>query len=395
MPDADGTAGSPRPARMSHQARQRELGLADKAMAPGTYLRFPKMGDGIYERFEKSKLGANAHYVRFEKGGLQKLELKKIPANQWNVLSAEQVKEAIDGQLVAASRKKGNDAEIGRLLSQGANKDAVDRQGCPAVWHAADRGHCGNVRQLVMKGADVGARTRAGQTPLMCACYNGHNEVVDFLLQSGAEVNAEKQGGNTALMAAAAQGHATCVEMLLRHGANANAATADGWTALIASANCREPTGFYCARHLLAAGADPLAACTEDEQQMTPLAYAEEAGRTEMVDLLRTAEASQSSASGGEQSAPAPEAQPTPSPEVKAESTLAPELSLDAWLANLQLESYAEPMKAEGYESLSFLKVAESEDIDEMIADIKMKKPHARMFKKGLAELLGGGPEEA
>ena len=43
----------------------------------------------------------------------------------------------------------------------------------------------------------------------------------------------------------------------------------------------------------------------------------------------------------------------------------------------------------------SFLKVAESEDIDEMIADIKMKKPHARMFKKGLAELLGGGPEEA
>ena len=130
---------------------------------------------------------------------------------------------------------------------------------------------------------------------------------------------------------------------------------------------------------------------------MTPLAYADEAGRTELVCILRAAEASQSSASGGEQSAPAPEAQPEPSPapEVKAEPTLAPELSLDAWLANLQLESYAEPMKAEGYESLSFLKVAESEDIDEMIADIKMKKPHARTFKKGLAELLGGGPEEA
>ena len=197
----------------------------------------------------RASSGANAHYVRFEKGGLQKLELKKIPANQWNVLSEEQVKDAIDGQLVAASRKKGNDAAIGRLLSQGANKDAVDRQGCPAVWHAADRGHCGNLRQLVMNGADVEARTRAGQTPLMCACFNGHNEVVEFLLQSGAEVNAEKQGGNTALMAAAAQGHATCVEMLLRHGANANAATADGWTALIASANCREPTEFYCARH--------------------------------------------------------------------------------------------------------------------------------------------------
>ena len=226
---------------MSEQ-QQRELGLADKAMAPGTYLRFPKMGDGVYERFEKQKMGANVHYIRFEKGGLQKLDLKKIPANAWNVLSEKQVKEAIDDQLVAASRKKGNDAEIGRLLSRGANKDAVDKQGCPAVWHAADRGHCGNVRQLVLNGADVHARTRAGQTPLMCACYNGHNEVVDLLLQSGAAVNA---------------------------------------------------------------------------------------------------------------------------------------------------------VKAEGYESLSFLKVAESEDIDEMIADIKMKKPHARMFQKGLAELLGPGPEEA
>eukprot|EP01050_Picozoa_sp_SAG11_P011554 SAG11_NODE_1232_length_5452_cov_73.066131_3_plen_462_part_00 len=62
---------------------------------------------------------------------------------------------------------------------------------------------------------------------------------------------------------------------------------------------------------------------------------------------------------------------------------------LEAWLTAIKLQAYTAKMAAEGYDEIKFLLDAEPDDIDELIADIGMKKPHARSFRKELAILAG------
>ena len=66
----------------------RMTGLADEAMPAGTRVRLATHGDGVYERFERSRIGANDHFIRFA-SGLQKVELKKLKPTEWSVLPAE------------------------------------------------------------------------------------------------------------------------------------------------------------------------------------------------------------------------------------------------------------------------------------------------------------------
>ena len=64
------------------------------------------------------------------------------------------------------------------------------------------------------------------------------------------------------------------------------------------------------------------------------------------------------------------------------------EPTLDSWLASLDLAQFTAAVKQEGYTTLRFLKVAQPEDIDEMMTDVQMKKPHKRMFKAAWQDLL-------
>jgi hypothetical protein len=43
----------------------------------------------VYERFERNTFGANDHYIRFDRGGSQKVALKKLRPQDWAVLSEE------------------------------------------------------------------------------------------------------------------------------------------------------------------------------------------------------------------------------------------------------------------------------------------------------------------
>ena len=62
---------------------------------------------------------------------------------------------------------------------------------------------------------------------------------------------------------------------------------------------------------------------------------------------------------------------------------------IDDWLTSIKLQRYAPALKGEGYDDLSFVKEAHLEDIEELIATIGMKRPHARVFKTAWAELMG------
>ena len=56
-------------------------------MQRGTFLRFSSHGEGVYRRFDKNRIGANDHYVRF-KDGEKKIALKKLEPRDWTVVPA-------------------------------------------------------------------------------------------------------------------------------------------------------------------------------------------------------------------------------------------------------------------------------------------------------------------
>ena len=67
-------------------AQARDRGLRDVALLRGTRLRVNKFdGEGEYTAWEKSRIGANDHFIRFPHG-VEKVELKKIKPAQWSVL---------------------------------------------------------------------------------------------------------------------------------------------------------------------------------------------------------------------------------------------------------------------------------------------------------------------
>jgi ankyrin repeat protein len=160
--------------------------------------------------------------------------------------------------VIAVSRK--NAAGVQLLLEAGANPNTryTDRSGkfkqTPAVQFAATNGSVEVLRLLAKAGADLNAADATGLTPLMSAAFMGHTEVVDLLLKAGAALEGRDEEGYTPLMFANNKGQPAVVRQLLTAGADANARARDDSTPLMfaAQAGCDD-----CVRLLCAAGADP------------------------------------------------------------------------------------------------------------------------------------------
>src|SRR5205814_9456338 len=141
------------------------------------------------------------------------------------------------------------------------------------------------IEALLKAGADANSRNPEGETPLMAVARSGNVDAAKRLLAAGADVNAKEEfGGQSAVMWAAAQSQAEMVKFLATHGADVNARgvvrnwerkviteprpkdmNQGGFTPLLYAARegCVE-----CAKHLVAAGADP---DLEDPERITPL----------------------------------------------------------------------------------------------------------------------------
>jgi uncharacterized protein len=133
-----------------------------------------------------------------------------------------------DPALVVAARA-GYDASLTALLKGGAKVDAVTRFGDSAIMIAALGGRASIVKKLIAAGSNV---NRPGWTPLIYASTEGHDDVAVLLLDAGADVNAGAPNGTTALMMAARNGHEKTVDLLLARGADANRRNDTGATAL-------------------------------------------------------------------------------------------------------------------------------------------------------------------
>jgi len=191
-----------------------------------------------------------------------------------------------DGTTAIMYAAANDDLELVRaLIKAGANVKLANQFGTSALTEAAIIGSAPIVDVLLKAGADPNTRNPEGESALMAVARTGKVDAAKRLIEAGADINAKENfGGQTALMWAAAQGQADMVKFLASNGADLNARgvvrqwerkviteprpkdmNKGGFTALLYAARegCVE-----CARHLMAAGADP---DVEDPERITPL----------------------------------------------------------------------------------------------------------------------------
>ena len=113
-----------------------------------------------------------------------------------------------------------NDAMVDRLISAGANPNAVNRYEVPPLWISCCAGDAIGVERLLNAGANANASLRGGESMLMTAARTGTPQIIEMLLKHGAEVDTTEQSGQTALMWSAAEGNHDASEVLLRYGAD-------------------------------------------------------------------------------------------------------------------------------------------------------------------------------
>ncbi len=175
--------------------------------------------------------------------------------------------------------RAGDAAAVQQLLDQGANIDAVDIRGYPALTLAVAGRHPGVVRALLARGANASPAT---ESPLIAAAQVGDVDVVELLLDHGAPIEACDHLGRGSLYWAAYLGHRAVVELLLDRGADLHARDQRGDTPLHgAASNVIDPEVL---RTLIERGAR---IDVVDDIGATPLDLAEREGERELMQSMR------------------------------------------------------------------------------------------------------------
>lgn len=62
--------------------------------------------------------------------------------------------------------------------------------------------------------------------------------------------------------------------------------------------------------------------------------------------------------------------------------------TIGSWLHGIKLNRYEAAMQACGYDEVEFLRDADEDDIEELLEELQMKRPHARAFRRAWSELV-------
>ena len=135
--------------------------------------------------------------------------------------------EGYSSPLNAALRLSGRERIIAALLDKGADPNARDSDGYPALFRTSD---ADVARELIAHKADVNACLKNGQTALM-QMINATN-YLKVLLENGAKVDLQETNGNTALHYAVFNSRPDSVAILLEHKGNPNIQNNQGYTPL-------------------------------------------------------------------------------------------------------------------------------------------------------------------
>jgi len=155
-----------------------------------------------------------------------------------------------------------------------------DRNGCTALFWAAQTGRQAMVRLLLEKGADPNLVDGRRQTSLHAACAHGTPQIVRWLLMAGAQLEAIDQDGRPPSWRAIAADRPDILQVLLGSGLDVNMRYAHGVTLLHQAAVWNR---LRCVKFLVRHGAEVNA---RDERGDTPLHGAVFVRNAVMVEFL-------------------------------------------------------------------------------------------------------------
>ncbi|MFT4194696.1 ankyrin repeat domain-containing protein, partial [Ottowia sp.] len=177
--------------------------------------------------------------------------------------------------------KQDNASRVASLLRAGADPNARDPRGVPALYVALQEGSLEAARALVASPRlDPDLRTPTDESVLMMAALKGELDIARALIAKGAQVN---RPGWSPLHYAATGGDTAMIRLLLERRAEVDARSPNESTPLMLAA--RYGT-VEAVQMLLRAGADPRA---RNQLGMDALDFAVSGNRPDAIELLTQA----------------------------------------------------------------------------------------------------------
>jgi ankyrin repeat protein len=190
-----------------------------------------------------------------------------------------------DRRLLAAAGA-GDGAAITAALADGADPDARDAGGTPALMLATRSRAADAVRALLDGEADPDAQDADRFNPFLYAGAEGLLDILKLVNEAGADPAITNQYGGVALIPASERGHVEVVRYLLSEtDVDVDHVNDLGWTALLEAILLSDggPRHQEIVRLLVEHGADVDLA---DGDGVRPVAHARARGQAEIVALL-------------------------------------------------------------------------------------------------------------
>ena len=183
---------------------------------------------------------------------------------------------------IIAAASAGQADAISYLVKHGANATATDDLGKTATIYAANYDDPDVLNDLVsMERSTVNLPDNSGNTPLIYAAQKGYLDNVKVLLAAHADVNYQNPSGLSALAAAAAEGDLPMVKWLVKNGkADINIADKNGRTPVSYAVENNRPEVL---NFLLTSGANPN---LQDKNGVSPLMNASAKNLQECQKIL-------------------------------------------------------------------------------------------------------------
>jgi ankyrin repeat protein len=135
---------------------------------------------------------------------------------------------------IHSAAKRGDVQAVRKLLAEGSDLTALNKDGKPVLWMAVRGGNIEVVKLLLDAGADPSLQDPLVGTPLHLASGTGQTDIVELLLDRGADINAlSNRSDDTPIWEAVRRRRVTVVRLLLDRGADPNHAWADDGSTIL------------------------------------------------------------------------------------------------------------------------------------------------------------------